>query len=37
MIVKIIKEDQNLSLDEVASKLIGKVVFVGWPHLVEAL
>lgn len=32
-----IQDDRDLTIETVADKLLGKTVFVGWPHLVQAL
>ncbi|XP_068630377.1 5'-3' exoribonuclease 1 [Battus philenor] len=36
MIVEIIREKEEPSVEEVARQLLGKVIWVGWPHLVKA-
>lgn len=35
-ILDIVNSKKNLNVKELASELLGKVVFVSWPHLVEA-
>lgn len=37
MIITIVQENKESDLQKLANDLIGKSVFVAWPHLTEAL